>query len=98
MKGSGTTYTVNSTSDASAVSQLITITWDAVGSSWSVVGSSSGYLGYYNTSGLSRPFPPAAPPQSLLPVTYTSPAVGDKADFALLGASPSLNQQKKLLF
>jgi hypothetical protein len=80
--GAASTFAVTSTSDTTAVSQLVTITWDAANSSWSVVGSSTGYMGFYNTSGVSKPFPSSGNTQFMLTVTYTAPADGDSADFA----------------
>src|SRR5262249_22789922 len=84
MQGSGSTFSVDSTSDTTAVNQLVTVTWD--GSAWQVVGSTTGSMGSYNTSGVSQPFP-TSNTQFMMTITYTSPLVGDKANFALLAAS-----------
>ena len=94
-RGTGSTFTVNSTSDTTAVNQLITITWD--GSAWQVVGSSTGNMGSYTGTGVSRPFP-SSNTQFLLTINYTTPAIGDFADFALLAASQDQFVQKQLLF
>ncbi len=94
--GTAATFTVNSTSDTTAVTQLITMTWD--GSAWQVVGSSSGNMGAYNTSDVSKPFPSSGPTQFMLKITYTTPASGDSADFVLMAASQDTEFQKQLRF
>src|SRR5207249_3143953 len=70
--------------------------WD--GSAWQVVGSSTGSMGSYSGSGVSRPFPSSGNTQFMLTITYGSPTIGDKADFALLAASQDSTVQKQLLF
>ena len=95
MKGSGTTFTVNSTSDTTAASQLVTMTWD--GSVWQVVGSSTGNMGTYSGTGVSRPFP-AANTQFMLTINYTTPSIGDSGDFGLIAASQDSEVRKQLLF
>jgi len=69
-----------------AVSQLVAIIWDGV-SAWQVTGSSSGYMGSYSVSGSTAPFP-ASNTQFLLSITYSGPASGDEADFALIARRP----------
>ena len=96
MQGTGHSAAVNSTSDASALSQLITLTYN--GSDWTVTGSSGGAMGHGPASAL-RIFRTCGRVRAA--VTFTqggSPQIGDFIDFALIAAANDANNPKKLLF
>ena len=95
--GTNPTFSVVSTSDTYAVSQLIMIT-NTGGSNWQVWGSSSGVLGTFTPNASNTPFPSASPQFYLTFSPGSSPTAGDWVDFALIAASSDTYTQKKLQF
>ncbi|MFC1522486.1 fibronectin type III domain-containing protein [Elusimicrobiota bacterium] len=88
---------VNSTNDANALSQLVTVKYNSSDNLWHVTGSSSGAMGTLAAGGGTADFPGASA-QFNLTLTAASDQDGDRADFILLAASNDANIQKKLLF
>lgn len=97
MRGAGHSASVVSTNDTYAVSQLITITFDAGGPYWRVEGSSSGLLSTFTGSLVNQSFP-AANPQFKLTFNEGASFDGDTVDFVLTAASNDVSIRKKLLF
>ena len=93
MRGTGHTATVNSTNDASAISQIITMTYSASGADWVVTGSSTPGTLCTLTQGQTN----VNCGQFTLSVSNTSPNDGDMLDFALIAASNDANVQPKNL-
>ena len=97
MKGSelASNFTINSTNDLYAVSQLISIQYD--GANWIVTGSSTpGTLCTIPVN--SNADCGGSNAQFHLTIGNTTPATGDRADFALIAASNDAGLQKRLLF
>jgi len=89
--------TVNSTNDDNAVSQLVTITYDASDSLWHIAGSVSGEMGTLPSSGGTADFPSSSP-QFNLSLAASGAEDSDRADLVLIAASQDAGVQKKLLF
>ena len=88
-------FTIVWTSDTYAVSQLVTLTaTDAT--HWQVAGSSTSGTVTIGVSGSGSW--PSSNPQVNISIGATTPAVGDRVDFALIAASQDQNAQKKLQF
>ncbi len=94
------TAAVNTTYDAKAVTQLITITYRTSDNLFHVDGSVSG-PNMITFSGTQSNLDVPASPNSQFNMNFTvvgTPADGDSVDFALISASSDTNRQKKILF
>jgi hypothetical protein len=101
MQGTGHSATVNGTSDANAISQLITITYRSADTLWHVT-ASSGPAGDLCTFAAGGGGPTNCPSSNTQFSLTVSPGGtrndGDKLDFALTAYSNDFNQPKKLQF
>lgn len=95
--GSLASVTVDAVYDAAAVSQLVTVQFDAADSQWHVSGLTDGELGTLPAGGGTADFPSGSP-QFRLTLSATGEKNGDRADFALIAASPDAGFRKRLLF
>ncbi|MDO8805380.1 MAG: NosD domain-containing protein [Elusimicrobiota bacterium] len=97
MRGAGHSITLVTTNDAATLSELITVK-NTSGNTWTVTGSSSGFLGTLDCAAyFSNGFVASTKVGFLLTAGDTL-NVGDTLDFVTIAASSDTNRQKKLLF